>query len=1316
MRRIEFLKLALTICILVVTAQVIASPYPEEGEPPTPPTPYSQITCKYVYITHPDCSIDEDFEVTEEFTSDISVAVQEFLSDQTDSLYTFSISAIADVFSIPPVYSWEADHDTSFYLANFDTMYYFREGYAKNAVGVVNAEIVTKIYNKYKSEGESTPLLDADYVFFIYGCQMWNGYAGKATTELTNLLVTENKMHSAKGFYTSRDCGYRDLPETLKFISGHEFGHAFISFPHSTDESTTTHGAYALMRPSVLNSWSNTGPGLIPYCAKNKYDKGWLDGTVVTEEGRYILYDSQSDNRNTIVVPLANLGGLYEDERFILSYHKGTGYDERYPSMGLQIWHNRYAGFNDIEVASGRWNWDSGDTSFTIANPISGVDALDREYQYQLGMSDYNFSGNLAGFPEDFFAVDDIVKNPNGVEFSYRTNPSTWGSEGNNLAAPNSVQTTLYIRAFPRNSKSIFVDVYPMPRPEIVSPVAGDIGGVGNSTPVIWDSFFWESGPDSINVLDEVQIWFSPHNGLPNSYLQVGTANFPDTTFSWVPGGEFVTEQGKVKLVFDNVVNDNVSETVMDGTMTILGAAVPWEAIASPNGNEALFVDVSHEISWTTFVETDTTKVNIHLSLDGGSNWQLIANDADYQSKDDISYYNWAPTSDFIGEQARIKLEFTFINGCLWEYSEDISEEDFSIYPLGATFDDVTVASGVDYSGTPYSAVSLEYTSDYKLDMFVTIQTDSSTTPSKLYKNIRDEFNPIKFADRTGDDFLLGSQARKASHGLSVADFDNDNAPDIFVTHTEYPQLFKWENNMFRDVITDRDYFNQDDHSLLQNSYCVNWVDFDHDGDLDFYLGRATIGEPGGGNKTPLFNTLFENRGSSVSFGEVGRNIGLVDEANATVTVSAAWADCDGDNLWEVAVGDFVSPGQGGGPTRLYTQNLDQSFSLEVMPFPATIETDLVNSLEWVDIDQDSDLDLLLIRSASQSYIALNNQGQLSGEIMISGQGDWISSSGCSWDFNLDGYPDFLLGNETGNSPPRLLENLLGYDTITHHTLYDVAPEVGLTSNLSSVQGILASDFNDDGDLDLFLGRESLTSGRVFQNQQLDGTDDPANNYLSVILSSPNGVNNTMGIGSVVRLYADGLTEPVGTQHVDGGSGRGGQAGNTLVFGLGSYSSPDKLVVNWPNGFQQEITGLQLGGPTPILDLSEISIPPSSVSGLYHVVPNSSSANLIFEWDTNIATPPWKDEVTVLNTSCFGREVPLTSNSPNVESSVSRNLDGSYHHVFKWNNQPCIPACVVDFKVLSGAGDSAGGNAIETESSQNSFSISVCGKPYIPSQ
>jgi len=100
----------------------------------------------------------------------------------------------------------------------------------------------------------------------------------------------------------------------------------------------------------------------------------------------------------------------------------------------------------------------------------------------------------------------------------------------------------------------------------------------------------------------------------------------------------------------------------------------------------------------------------------------------------------------------------------------------------------------------------------------------------------------------------------------------------------------------------------------------------------------------------------------------------------------------------------------------------------------------------------------------------------------------------------------------------------------------------------------------------------------------------------------------------------------------------------------------------------------------------------------------------------SIATPPWKDEVTVLNTSCFGREIPLTSNSPNVETSVSRNPDGSYHHVFKWNNQPCIPACVVDFRVLSGAGNSAGGNAIEIESAQYSFSISVCGKPYIPGQ
>ena len=1308
----SFFKLGITICFLAAAVQVAGSPVPDD--PKDPPPMNSDLVCKYVYITHPGCSVDSNITVIGEMVEEISSEFQALMNDQAHGYYTFTISTIADISSGPNVFSWEAEHTQNHYLTHSDSMFFNENNWADGAIGEVNAETVDKIIDTYSLEGEENPFLDADYVFFIYGFEMWKGYKGKFSTYLLQKWTDQDLMKSTSGFHTSRDWGDRDLEEMLKTLSAHELGHSFFSHPSLDDPGAmATYGAYGAMRTPLIFAYS-TGTGLFSYSAFNKFNAGWLDGTVVTEEDTsMILYDSQSTNRNTIVIPLSNCGGQNADERFILSYHTQSGHDKRHPGRGLQIWHNIGAWSNDIEAASGRKK--VGDTS--IGDPINGVDKLDRAYYGEQSPEWENwFNYGNSGYEDDFFDVDDTVTYPDGVEFSYRTNPSTWGSEGISHAAPQSVMTSLYILATRRDSVSIFVDVYPTPREEILSPVAEDVGRVGHSTVVSWDNFFFEDGQDSIDVLNDVEIWFSPHDGVPYSYRHVGTADYYDFSFDWIPTDDLATTQGKVKLVFDNNVNDLFSETVMEGSISIVGTATPWETIISPNGGENLFVDVPTDIRWTNFYEDGTTLVDILLSQDGGSSWQIIVSNADYQTAGDYDFFSWTPASNFIGNQMRIKLEFTFLDGSIPQYSEAISEENFGIYPLGASFSDVTATSNVNYDGTPYSAVSLEYTSDDFPDMFITLQTDSGGSEARLYKNIWDDDNLIEFLDRTPNDFQPGSETLTMSRGLSVGDFDNDNAPDIFVTHADIPQLFKFENGQFRNVINDSTYFDETASSLLNNSYCVTWVDFDHDGDLDFYLGRATEEEGIGGSKAPLFNTLFENRLPHDTFLEVGRTFGLVDTGNPSLTFTAAWSDFDNDNLWEVVVGDFDSQGSGGPPVRLYTQNTDQSFSLETSPFPGVIETDLVNSLEWVDADQDGDLDLLMVRSASRSYVALNNQGQLSGAITLSGENGWVSSCGTSWDFNLDGFPDFLLGNETDASPPRLLENLLGYSAIIQQPTLDVASEVGLGDGFFPVQGILTNDFNGDGDLDLFLGRQEQGIGRIFQNQHIDGTDAPENNFRAIKLSSPFGVNNTMGIGSVVRLYGGPPSALLGTQHVDGGSGRGGQAGNTLIFGMGNHSAIDSLVVHWPNGFRQMIPSLSTGSVTTVLDQSAISIVQGSVNGAYVIIPNSSSADLIFQWDTDVATPWWKDEVTIQGASCYGQEIILTSDSPNVENSVSRNTDGSYHHVFKWKNQPCIPTCIIEFTVLSGAGNTVNGNAIETESTVRSFSFSVCGKPYNPSQ
>ena len=684
-----------------------------------------------------------------------------------------------------------------------------------------------------------------------------------------------------------------------------------MSLLHSTygnADDTWTQGVYDMMRPVLIYSWGDEG--LFPYSAVSLVDEGWITPIQVNEERQnLVLYDYQGINRNVIVIPLEQSGGLFRNERFVLSYHQATGYDGRHPSAGLQIWHSIVGHYNDIEIASGRWDSDS----LSVADPVSGVDKLDRSYWGdQSPQWEHGFYYATPGHADDFFDVNDTVTYPDGVKFSYNTNPSTWGSSGLDRQDPQSVETTLFVRARPRDAQSIFVDVYPMPREEIVTPVAGDSVAVDEAPMTIsWEHEFLNEGADAVNVLDQVEIRFSPLKGAPHSYQLISTANHADNGFEWYPSGESVTDSGKVKLVFTNDVNANTTETVMDGTVTVTGTALPWEALITPNGSEALYTGEPYDIQWTNYSGI-LQQVDIRVATDGGTTWQAVALDAAYSTVGDINTYSWTPGANLVGGQTRLKLTYHFTGGAT---AESISEADFSIYEIAARFGDVTSTSGVDYSGTPYAAADLDYNLDDMPDMFVTIQACEGCSPtearSRLYQNTGDPSIPIRFEDRTSWDFAGTSTTRNESLGLSVADYDSDGDRDVFVTHAESPQLFNLASGQFTDVIDDTAVFDPADAELLQEGYCAVWVDFDHDGDLDLYLGRASSSfDPGkirdkAGRLNPHFDTLFENRGSNATFREVGQSVGLVDPAVAGVTMSAVWADMDDDGYWEVAVGGF---------------------------------------------------------------------------------------------------------------------------------------------------------------------------------------------------------------------------------------------------------------------------------------------------------------------------------------------------------------------------------------------------------------------------
>jgi len=336
--------------------------------------------------------------------------------------------------------------------------------------------------------------------------------------------------------------------------------------------------------------------------------------------------------------------------------------------------------------------------------------------------------------------------------------------------------------------------------------------------------------------------------------------------------------------------------------------------------------------------------------------------------------------------------------------------------------------------------------------------------------------------------------------------------------------------------------------------------------------------------------------------------------------------------------------------------------------------------------------------------------GDFSGPVFSAIGGDYCGSR--VFDFDLDGFEDVLLLPKSVEGRPRLLARDLSGDGTT---FYDVAGPAGVGAQ-GKIGGAVAGDFNGDGDIDLFLGREAPKSDpftfsgdatkNLFQATK-DGIDDASNNnYVALRLNSTTGLNNGMGIGAKVKLVVNGQTR---IRLADGGSGRGGQDGPVIVFGLGSAFSVDELEVVWPNGHHQIIPGSQVlvNSLNEVDDNSTLSIVAGTILGQYEVLPVSGLADWIFTWETSVWTNPEKDRI-IFDTgnmvpACSSGLVDLTPSMNGVDHSVTETASGTFLHEIVWRDRPCQAPCTILFKSKSEFG------AFSAISEIKNMNVKVCG-------
>jgi len=233
----------------------------------------------------------------------------------------------------------------------------------------------------------------------------------------------------------------------------------------------------------------------------------------------------------------------------------------------------------------------------------------------------------------------------------------------------------------------------------------------------------------------------------------------------------------------------------------------------------------------------------------------------------------------------------------------------------------------------------------------------------------------------------------------------------------------------------------------VPNSLSNAWGDYDNDGDLDLAVSIGT-GEI----------RLYRNDQGVMT--TVGAALGMPQKGQEFRGLS--WGDYDGDGFLDLMGGATEKTAL----SVVMHNERGTHFTDVAAEIGLTIPDRSARQSNWVDYDNDGDLDLYSSDRAGDNKLFRNDNGHFTRVFANAGPTDGRATVGACWfDADDDGDLDLFLANQAGGT------DALWRNDITSFT--DIAPAMHMTGPHRTADeggvGCAVGDFDNDGDLDVFV-------------------------------------------------------------------------------------------------------------------------------------------------------------------------------------------------------------------------------------------------------